>query len=171
MKTYIGIDPGECGFITVMRPDGSREYFSIKDHDRVAVASFIRSFSGSDAVCAMENVHALFGASAKSTFNFGEIYGFLQGVIMSAGIPYHLIQPKLWQKEIWEFVDIVEKPTNRVNKAGQKIKAVDTKATSINAARRMFPAEHLGRTERCTSIDDNKVDSLLIAEYARRKNL
>ena len=53
----------------------------------------------------------------------------------------------------------------------QKRKVVDTKSTSINAARRLFPNIDLRKNERCTKTDDNKVDSLLMAEYARRKNL
>jgi hypothetical protein len=50
-------------------------------------------------------------------------------------------------------------------------KEVDTKNTSYNAARRLFPNIDFRKSERCKSFDDNKVDATLIAEYARRKNL
>jgi hypothetical protein len=50
-------------------------------------------------------------------------------------------------------------------------KEVNTKQTSFNAAKRIFPAVDLRKTERCKNLDDNKCDSLLISEYARRKNL
>ena len=56
-------------------------------------------------------------------------------------------------------------------KTVKQYKAVDPKPTSINAARRLFPNIDLRKNERCKKIDDNKVDSLLMAEYARRKNL
>lgn len=52
-----------------------------------------------------------------------------------------------------------------------KVKDINTKATSFNASRRLFPNVDLRRSEKCKNLDDNKSDSLLIAEYARRKNL
>jgi len=51
------------------------------------------------------------------------------------------------------------------------VKRIDTKATSINAARRLFPEVDLRKSERSKKPDDNKVDSMLMAEYARRRNL
>ena len=58
-------------------------------------------------------------------------------------------------------------------KDGKEInrKETDTKATSINAAQRLFPSVDFRRNEQCRKIDDNKVDALLMAEYGRRKNL
>lgn len=50
-------------------------------------------------------------------------------------------------------------------------KEVNTKKTSINAAQRLFPNIDFRKNGRCRNIDDNKVDSLLIAEYGRRMNL
>ena len=50
-------------------------------------------------------------------------------------------------------------------------KEVDTKNTSYNAARRIFPEIDFRRSIRCTNFDDNKVDATLIAEYGRRNNL
>lgn len=52
-----------------------------------------------------------------------------------------------------------------------KKKEVNTKKTSMNAAKRIFPNVDFRKNERCKKPDDNKIDSLLIAEYARRKNL
>ena len=50
-------------------------------------------------------------------------------------------------------------------------KVVNTKQTSINAAKRLFPTIDLRKTTKCKNIDDNKCDSLLLSEYGRRKNL
>ena len=120
----------------------------------------------------MEEVHALFGSSAKSTFSFGEINGVLKALLIANEIPYTLVQPKIWQNEIWANKDMVVS-YKTATRAGKEIKqkVVDTKATSINAARRLFPSIDMRRNERCKRIDDNKVDSLLLAEYGRRKNL
>ena len=120
----------------------------------------------------VKDVHSIFGASAKSTFNFGEIKGILKGLLIANEIPYTLVQPKTWQQEIWINQDMIVSYKSVV-RAGKEIKqkVVDTKSTSINAARRLFPSIDLRKNERCKKIDDNKVDSLLMAEYARRKNL
>ena len=160
-KTYIGIDPGQKGFITWYDGEGY-EFFALKDMNGAQIADTLKIIkeSSGKVVCAMESVHSIFGSSAKSTFSFGEIFGFLKGVLNTLRIPYHLVTPKVWQKEIWIHDDIVYD--------GKK---VNTKKTSFNAATRLFPGIDLRRTSRCSSLDDNKCDSLLIAEYARRKNL
>ena len=174
-RTYIGIDPGVAGFITVMFPDGKIEFASIDEHDdldlhRVLMAIKQRSFR---VTAVLEDVHAIFGSSAKSTFAFGEIKGILKGLLIANEIPYTLVQPKTWQGEIWNNQDMIVsyKTIKKSDGTEQKRKVVDTKSTSINAARRLFPNIDLRKNERCRKIDDNKVDSLLMAEYARRKNL
>lgn len=179
-KTYVGIDPGEKGFITALFPDGKKEFYSIDEHDDLDLGRIFKDIKKRswEVVVCMEEVHAIFGASAGSTFNFGHINGMLKGLLIANEIPYHLVPPKEWQKEIWIHQDeiYVNKIRNITDKeTGVKvpktIKAVDPKPTSFNAARRIFPNIDLRKNERCRKLDDNKCDSLLIAEYARRKNL
>lgn len=161
-KTIIGIDPGSKGFITLRRGE-HLEFFSIAEHHIVETAAYLRRAreESADIVVAMEEVHAIFGSSAGATFTFGETFGILQGFLMALRIPYHLVPPKEWQAEIWVKDDRRYLSGRRVN----------TKATSLNAARRLFPDIDLRRNANCTKPDDNKADSLLICEYARRKNL
>lgn len=161
MRKIISCDPGAKGFLCAWDVENNiREYLPIEGSTRLEIADFLRKYSeGSIAV--MELIHAVFGASAKSTFNFGEIFGFLQGLFVALKIPYHLVQPKDWQSCIWI-------NTDKVYKEGKK---VDTKKTSMNAALRLFPNIDFRKTERCKNLDDNKVDATLIGEYARRKNL
>lgn len=169
----MGIDPGSKGFITVMTDKGII-FFSIEDNDFYRISDFLHEMKETypNIVCVMEEVHSIFGSSAKATFSFGEINGMLKGLLMANKIPYHLVQPKKWQSEIWEFKDLVvcykdvvvkDKPTKR--------KEVNTKQTSMNSALRLFPYVDFRKNERCKKPDDNKIDSLLIAEYGRRKNL
>ena len=179
-KTFIGIDPGEVGFITAIFPNGEKKFYSIDEHDDLDIGRIIKDIKERswEVVACMEDVHAIFGASAGSTFNFGFIKGVLKGILIAHEIPYHLVAPKDWQKEIWIHQDeiyITKQRTFTDKVSGEKsvksYKAVDPKPTSINAARRIFPNVDLRKNDRCRKIDDNKVDSLLIAEYARRKNL
>lgn len=179
-KTYIGIDPGSIGFITALFPNGEKEFYSIDENDDLDLGRIFKDIKKRswEVVVCMEEIHAIFGASAGSTFSFGEIFGILKGLLIANEIPYHLVQPKEWQKEIWSHQDEIYTTKRRTltdKKTGVKYskdyKAVDPKPTSINAARRLFPNVDLRKNDRCRKIDDNKCDSLLIAEYARRKNL
>lgn len=164
-KTIVAIDPGGKGFVTILQ-EGVFSFIPIADCSREELARRIGEYGKSGHVVAvMEEVHAVFGSSAKATFNFGEVFGFLKGILIAGGIPYHLVQPKDWQHEIW----INEDKIYRYKGDGKKM--VDTKGTSLNAACRLFPNLDFRRTPSCKKPDDNKVDSLLICEYARRKNL
>lgn len=162
MKTTIGIDPGSKGYISVLSQDRT-ECFPLAEMDLAQTADTLRSVkqnSPDGLICAIEEVHAIFGSSAAATFSFGKSFGSLLGILAALRIPYALVPPKTWQREIWASSD-------KVAKGGK----TDNKATSVNAARRLFPDADLRRTPKCAKPDDNKADSLLIAEYARRKNL
>lgn len=173
MKTYIGIDPGSIGFITIRHHDGEYEFIPLDGCDFRRLAMRLAMLrEETDTFAIMEEVHAIFGSSAKATFAFGEINGLLKGLLITTGIPYQLVQPKIWQEEIWINADKVYEYKTITDKDGNKKtrKEVNTKQTSLNAARRLFPDIDLRKTERCKKPDDNLVDSLLICEYARRKN-
>lgn len=164
-KLYMGIDVGGKGFITTQK-DGHFSHYSIEDNDYYQLSEIMAEIrKEKEIVCVIEDVHSIFGSSAKSTFNFGFCKGYLIGLLAANRIPYHLIPPKEWQKEIWSNADKVVK----YNSDGKK--STDTKNTSINACKRIFPHLDLRKNERCRNIDDNKVDSILMSEYARRKNL
>lgn len=172
-KCYMSIDPGARGVI-VTQYKGKFRHYSIADNDLYQLADIMAEIRQKypNIVCVMESVHALFGSSAKATFSFGEIFGELQALLAANKIPFVLVQPKEWQKEMWINSDLVvtyESVTIR-GKATTK-KEVNTKATSINAAKRLFPTMDFRRTDRCKNIDDNLVDAVLMSEYARRKNL
>lgn len=164
-KLYMGIDVGGKGFITTQK-DGVFSHYSIAENDYYQLSEIMAEIraSSEDITCVIEDVHALFGSSAKSTFNFGFCKGYLVGMLAAHRIPYHLIPPKGWQKEMWSNAD-------KEYKHSDGKKAVDTKATSINACKRLFPQLDLRRSPKCKNIDDNKVDSILMSEYGRRKNL
>lgn len=174
MKAYLAIDPGAKGFITLRTPEGLFRFYSIADNDFYQLGKILHDIKvmHPDVFCVMEEVHALFNSSAKSTFSFGEINGLLKGLLIANGIPFELVAPKKWQKEIWGGQDIVVEYKKVVVKGvEQNRKDTNTKQTSFNAAKRLFPNIDLRKNERCRNLDDNKCDSLLLCEYARRKNL
>lgn len=172
-RVYLGIDVGSKGFIT-LNTGSEFKFYSIADNDIYQLSDIFRDIKNEypNVVCVMELIHAIFGSSAKATFAFGEINGILKGLLMANKIPYHLVPPKTWQKEMWDNKDlVVSYKTIKVKGKDVSKKEINTKQTSINAAKRIFPNIDLRKTERCKNYDDNKVDSLLLAEYGRRKNL
>ena len=172
-KCYMGIDPGSKGFVCT-QIDGVFKHYSIEDNDLYQLSKIMAEirFKYDNLVCVIEDVHALFNSSAKSTFSFGFNKGYLIGLLAANKIPYILVQPKEWQKVVWTNSDMVVsyKKVKVKDKVVSK-KVVDTKATSINAAKRLFPTMDFRKSERAKNIDDNKVDATLMSEYARRMNL
>ena len=89
-KTYIGIDPGIAGFITAIFPNGTYEFYSIDENDDLDLHRILHSIKERSwmVTAVIEDVHSIFGSSAKSTFNFGEIKGVLKGLLIANEIPY-----------------------------------------------------------------------------------
>lgn len=77
----------------------------------------------------IEDVHSIFGSSAWSNFAFWYIKWFMIACLQ--GKDFILVQPKERQKTAWCEDDIVYKKITP-----RKVK--DTKATSLNAANRIF---------------------------------
>lgn len=172
-KCYIGIDVGSRGFICVQY-NGIFKHYSIEDNDLYQLSEIMADIRNKheNIACVIEDVHSIFGSSAKSTFNFGFNKGYLIGLLSANRIPYTLVAPKEWQKAMWTNADMVYKYEKVKIKGEEKIrKTIDTKATSIKAAKRLFPNIDFRKSERCKNLDDNKVDATLMCEYARRKNL
>lgn len=156
----VGCDVGNLGGLVVLDKDGNViEMHTIpkngKDTDYNALAEIFATFAERNFMVGLEEVHAIFGSAAKATFSFGYIYGFLNALCIANKIRYVQIPPKKWQKYIWTNGDIVLKLNKRV----------DTKATSLNAAGRLFPNQSFRATKRSTVAHDGLVDSALIAYY------
>ena len=172
MKHYIGIDPGSKGYISVLDDGGAFiDSLAIEDSTDQDIVQFFKSemSSGNRYVATMEDVHSMPGQGVATTFAFGRNVGFLQGILVALQIPYTLVTPRKWQKEMWIAADHVE--TTIKDKKGQPKRIVLPKPTSINAATRLFPSVDLRKSERSKNPHDGKCDSLLIALYAKRINL
>ena len=171
-KCYIGIDVGSKGFIS-MQVDGKWSHFSIADNDLYQLSKIMLDIrlKYENIACVIEDVKPIFGSSAKATFQFGFNKGYLIGLLAASKIPYTLVPPKEWQKNIWTNADmVVSYKTIIVKNKEVRKKEVNTKETSINACKRLFPMVDLRKSSRSKKPDDNKVDSMLLCEYGRRKN-
>jgi hypothetical protein len=168
---YVGIDPGKAGAIValIVQDDGvkiERFVTPILPDDEIDVYTFLtilgnlKTKYNIEHAC-VEKVHGLYGASAASTFSFGESFGIARTAV--AGLSNTLVPPKTWQKEMWAGVDVIKKKGKT---------STDTKAMSLVAASRLFPTLDLRdpNKPKARTPHDGIVDALLIAEYCRRSH-
>ena len=168
----MGCDPGKLGCVALLSSkDDSLKFVRIPlagtAIDIKALIAALREVAPQVVAAGLEDVHALFGSSAKATFEFGRACGIIRCALEAAGVTPELIQPKEWQKRVWLASEVVKIPTKRLNKKGEFIGKTDTKATSLLAARRLFPGESFLLTKRSTVPSDGAVDAALIAWTVR----
>ena len=89
--SHIGIDPGKNGGISVFWADGSIDAYRFpkKQELLVNIIEKIKKHCREEkcnSVWVIEDVHALFGSSAKATFSFGRNLGYWEGVLSSKRI-------------------------------------------------------------------------------------
>lgn len=146
----IGIDPGKSGALVVRLSDGRMEGVAFDAdlyRDKLYAVGRLCAEYGESAVCCLEHVGAMPKQGLSSTFNFGENFGFIQGLLVANRIPYELVRPQRWKKAFGITSD---------------------KNTSIQVCQRLFPGLNLFRTEKCRKPHDGIAEAALMCEYARR---
>lgn len=194
-KTYIGLDPGASGGVAFINGDRV-DLLAIEDESPQRISEALRDtvLSG-PCVAVIEEVASRPKQGLSATFSFGRNYGLLLGMLIAHGVPFQTVRPQQWQGDIFIPLDKVYKPlpsypkeepsqseatskseepsqspATETPKRKRKLE-LDTKRTSINASRRLFPHVSLLRNARCKTPHDGLSDALLMAEYARRHNL
>jgi hypothetical protein len=160
---FVAIDPGKDGGIACLHADGSLSLKKIPligtEVDLQALKSIIASFTNyPQVIIALEDVKPFPGVSALSMGKLMELKGIKLGLIVGLNIPYVLVAPKAWQAIAWKGVPVQKKSSTGKN---------DTKATSLLAARRIFPTESFLATERSKVPHDGLVDAALMAFYLK----
>ena len=92
------------------------------------------------------------GQGVRSTFSIGFGFGIWQGLLTALQMPFELVSPQRWQREMFAGV-------NRD----------DTKAASALVAQRLRPDVDWRATPRCRKPHDGLTDAFCIAEYGRRR--
>lgn len=169
-KLFAGIDPGADGAIVILNEDSEIVFKCVvpkigNDYDKRKVIDILYEYPITHAI--LEDVHAFQLSGATSAFSFGRSKMLWEMALLATDTVHTLVQPKKWQ-QIWEGVPIQYKPTTKKNKKGEMVYKVDTKATSLLTAQRLFPKVDLRATERARTPHDGIVDAALMALYCLR---
>ena len=150
---YIGIDPGRSGAIALISSNGRN--VEVAPFDPTVYIKALKHVSDvgkavgvQNCKCCLEHVSSMPRQGVASTFNFGENFGWIQGILDAFGISYELVRPQKWKKEF---------------------SVTGDKNTSIAVCKRLFPDVSLLPSERCRKDHDGMAEALLMAEYARRR--
>jgi hypothetical protein len=175
-KLFAGIDIGANGGIALINEDCKLicTYQIPKIGGRVSLHDLyeiINSFSVKAPFIkvVIEDLHSIFQVGAKSNWQFGWINGVTETAIVAAGLSYDKIAPKEWQKLCWMGVSPVKINTGKKTAKGEIKYKIDTKATSLLAAKRLFPQASFVASERAKKDHDGIVDAVLLAYYGYLK--
>lgn len=140
---FLGIDPGVSGGLGIVDEFGQHvAAFRLKDAtDRDVWEWFETNTSTAEIRGCMEKVSASPQMGVVSAFTFGNGNGFLRGLLVASAIPFDMVTPQRWQKEL-----------NCLSRGDKNV----TKAR----AQQLWPG---------VKITHGVADCLLIAEYGRRQ--
>lgn len=174
-KIYVGIDVGKNGGIAVLYPEGEVSVqatptvgpTTAKEIDKQAIKKFFHSLvdNGVEIVVVVEDVHSIFGTSAKSNFQFGRSLGIIEGIVEALELSYYKITPKVWQALCFQGVPEIRKPSKTAKGRG----TLETKPMALIAAQRLYPQVDLRKSNKAEKPHDGIVDALLMAHYAKLK--
>ncbi len=147
----VGIDPGFSGAIAMLDDSGGIcELIDMpiwkvgkkNELNEVALNDFFAQHEIDHVY--IEKAQSMPGQGVSSTFRYAASWGMLRGICVGRGIPYTLVHPKTWKKELMRDM--------------QK-----AKEASIVRVGQLFPSLKLTRKK-----DHNKADAVLICLYGLR---
>lgn len=160
-KGWIGVDPGATGAIVILTEGEPMRTLRFMNSTNKETHKFLNdiAFEYDQVFCILEAVHAMPGMAAGAMFNFGESYGFIQGVLVSTGIPYELVTPQSWMKHMRiPKRDIQRDPVTKKELPGSESKT-DYKRRLKQKAEELYPT---------IKITNDTADAILIADYCKR---
>lgn len=138
---YCAIDPGKNAAIALIT--GPRSVLTVACNKNIRDAfDLLLSLKDHECIIGIEQVHAIWGASSKSTFSFGQSHGYWIGILAYLGLSWVDIPIKEWQAATTERP--IKPKTNGLS-ASEKRKVSQThkdtlKMESFRAASVAFPS-------------------------------
>lgn len=141
MRLFLGVDPGASGAGALIDESGAVIQIQRFSETEKDISEFFQSIEPAFSI--LEQVHSMPKQGVASSFKFGMSYGFLRGMLIAHGIRFETVTPVSWQGKL------------RCRSKGDKN---ITKAR----AQELFPG---------AKVIHATADALLLAEFARRKEL
>jgi hypothetical protein len=159
LEFIVGIDPGKTGGIVGIHKQtgniGFMDKMPLIGGKEFDVNEFLLMLQKRRKIVhvVLEKAQAYRGQGIVSAFNYARDYGIIIGILTALRVPYTLVVPQTWQKEIF---------IGTVNKIHPKVRAAQ-------AAQRLFPQVNFLATDRSKKPHEGFIDAALIAEWGRRK--
>ena len=162
-KVYVGIDIGLKGAVARIADEEESTGFKMpllgKEEDPHDIIEELRELNAEHIV--FEKLGVIFGTSKATAYSMGKQSGIIETACICLGVPYTAVRAKEWQKDMFTGVTEAKKSNGKR----------DTKAMALTVCKRIFPGVKLTMSDRATVPHDGYVDALLMAEWAKRKNL
>lgn len=155
----IAIDPGGDGAVALLDQHGNARTWLFKTQREELIRDLPRYLTSAFVI--VEDVHAIYGAMAKTTFAFGRNLGHMEGIIEALGGKIHARvvsydwQAAVTQRVLRPFTKNLPYEEKRKVLAKHKLAL---KAESIRAARTFYPKVVIDH--------DGVADSINIGRYA-----
>lgn len=150
LHKYAGIDPGITGAISIVHANGSISISSIPYLDGNPDIPGIMTLLKDCSLITIESVHSMPKQGIASTSKFMKQFGMILGALLYhsyiSGCKINLVSPNIWKKAMLG-------------------PGKHEKEDSINRALKIVEEETLKRSARCTTLDHNRAESLLICLY------
>lgn len=152
----IGIDPGQTGAVAILvhgicvnvfdtPTEQVKKGKGTKTEYLPAQMADILRLHAKGSHCFIEKVGAMPGQGVTSMFGFGKGFGLWLGILAALQIPYTLVTPQAWKKDIMQ--------------------GLGDKDAARGRAQQLHPeaSDWISRKK-----DIGRADALLVAEYGRR---
>jgi crossover junction endodeoxyribonuclease RuvC len=158
LTTILGIDNGLDGGFVALEHDTLQAHImptlgtGKRSYDLGQIARLLRPYSNGASFAFLERAQAMPGQGVASMFSIGLGFGMWQGLLTGLQIPFEIVSPQKWQREM--FVGI----------SGD-----GTKVRSALVAQRLRPEFDWRASPRCRKPHDGLTDAFCLAEYGRRR--
>ena len=141
----LGIDPGQSGAFAFMLNGRPGAVELLKDVSPAWIKA--NMIEGNTFAC-LERAQAMPNQGSVSMMTYGTGYGRVIGWLEALSIPFALVPPKIWQKQLHT-----------------GCKSDDPKVRTLQAVEHLFPGLNLRATERSKKPHLGIVDAVAIAHY------
>jgi hypothetical protein len=148
-SAYIGVDPGASGEVCLLVPSIPTILWCNCSEPPSYIRDWItyHQIAWDIKIIMIEDVHSLYGMSAKSNFTFGYNLGVITAICKTVGLGVDKVTPKVWQKAV-----------GVKTKGGKNIKK-----EVAQLAETLYPSANVRGPK--GGLMDGKSDSLMIAHH------